>query len=262
MKGYKGFDKNLQCRGFQYKVGETFEEKEVELCSKGLHFCENPFDVFGYYSPNTGRFCEIEAEKVSPETENDSKRVAKKLHIKAEIGLSGIIQAGVKFILDKVKWDDKNTATGYKSGASATGNCSSASATGNYSGASATGYKSGASATGDCSGASATGNCSSASATGYKSGASATGNCSGASATGYKSGASAGKGSVALATGMLSRAKGELGAFIVLTECEKIRGEYFIKDVKCAKVDGENIKADTWYFLENGEFVEVDERDY
>ncbi|MBR8796008.1 hypothetical protein IX297_001957 [Bacteroides pyogenes] len=316
MKGYKGFDKDLQCRGFQYKVGETFEEKEAKLCSKGLHFCENPFDVFGYYNPNTGRFCEVEAEKVSPETEYDSKRVAKKLHIKAEIGLSGIIQAGVKFILDKVKWDDKNTATGNysgasatgdKSGASATGNYSGASATGDYSGASATGYKSGASATGDYSGASATGDksgasatgdksgasatgdysgasatgdksgasatgyksgasatgdYSGASATGYKSGASATGNCSGASATGYKSGASAGKGSVALATGMLSRARGDLGAFIVLTECEEIRGEYFIKDVKCAKVDGENIKANTWYFLENGKFVEADERDY
>lgn len=208
MKGYKGFDKNLQCKGLQYKVGETAEEKEAKLCSKGLHFCENPFDVFDYYPPSSGRFCEVEADNVSGETRYDSKRVAKKLHIKAEIGLSGLIQAGVKFILDKVKFEDKDKVTG------------------NYSGASATG------------------------------------DCSGASATGYRSGASAGKGSVALATGMLSRAKGDLGAFIILTECEEVNNEYFIKDVKCTKVDREKIKADTWYFLKNGKFVEADERDY
>ena len=244
MKGYKGFDKNLQCRDLQYKVGETIEEKEAKLCSKGLHFCENPLDVFAYYPPSTGRFCEVEADDVTDEVKNDSKRVAKKLHIKAEIGLGGVIQAGVKITLEKAEFADKNKATGVHSGASATGVHSGASATGDYSGASATGDYSGASATGDYSGASATGN------------------CSGASATGYKSGASAGRGSVALAIGMLSRAKGDLGAFIVLTECKKTAGDYFIKDVQCAKVDGEKIKADTWYTLKDGEFVIVDDKNY
>ena len=100
------------------------------------------------------------------------------------------------------------------------------------------------------------------SATGDYSGASATGNCSGASATGYKSGASAGKGSVALATGMSSRAKGDIGSYIVITECEEIKNEFYIKDVKVAKIDGEKIKEDTWYCLKNGVFVEANADEY
>ena len=170
------------------------------------------------------------------------------------------------------------SATGYKSGASATGDCSGASATGDCSGASATGNYSGASATGDCSGASATGNCSGASATGNYSGASATGDCSGASATGYKSGASATgyssgamavgtkvqakctNNSVAMAVGEGSMAKGGIGCYIVMTEClwDEEKEIYKIIDCKCFKVDGEKIKADTFYKLVNGEPVEVE----
>ena len=261
IKGFKGFDKNLKCRDKQYEVGKTFEEDvNPKICEKGMHFCESPFDVFSYYPPATSRYCEVEGDgKIS---KGDDKTSTSKLKIKAEIGLGGLITAGVKFCLDKVNWEKENTATGSYSGASATGNCSGASATGSYSGASATGYKSGASATGNCSGASATGSYSGASATGSYSGASATGNCSGASATGYKSGASAGPGSVALATGMLSRAKGDLGSFIVITECEEVNNEYFIKDVKCAKVDGDKIKENTWYNLADGEFREANEDAY
>jgi hypothetical protein len=278
--GFKGFDKDMKCRNFQYSVGELFEEDDAILCSKGLHFCENPFDVFSYYSPNKSKYAQVEAEYVSDKEDGDSKRVAKKLHIKAEIGLSGIIKAGIEFILTKVKWAKENTvtgdysgasstgdysgasSTGYKSGASSTGNCSGASSTGNCSGASSTGYKSGASSTGNKSGASSTGNCSGASSTGDYSGASVTGDRSGASATGYKSGASAAKGSVAMAVGMLSRAKGEIGSFLVLTECKETDGKYFIEDVKTVKVDGEIIKENTWYFLKDSEFFEANEDDY
>ena len=333
IKGYKGFDKDLKCRGFQYEIGKEYEQEgEIKCCNKGFHFCENPFNVFGYYSPNNSRYCEVEGSGKYDKGNSDSKVSVSKLKVGIEIGLKGIIESGLKFIFDKVKWTKESSATGnysgasatgYKSGASATGdysgasatgdcsgasatgdcsgasatgncsgasatgNCSGASATGNYSGASATGYKSGASATGDysgasatgdcsgasatgdCSGASATGNCSGASATGNYSGASATGdysgasatgNCSGASATGYKSGASAGKGSIALATGMLAKAKGKIGAWIVVSECRKINNNYFIKEVKCAFVDGESIKEDVYYILKNGEFKESKEQ--
>jgi len=352
MEGYKGTDKDLKCKNFQFEIGKTYKEKEAILCEKGFHFCEYPLDVLVYYYPNNSRYFELEAEEISEERKGNSKRVAKKITLKAEIGFSRLIKAGIEFIFSKVKWSDENnttgdysgasatgdysgasatgncsgaSATGYKSGASATGDYSGASATGDYSGASATGNRSGASATGDKSGASATGNCSGASATGYKSGASATGdysgasatgnrsgasatgncsgasatgyksgasstgdysgasatgdysgasatgnrsgasatgNCSGASATGYKSGASAGKGSVALATGMLSRAKGDIGSFIILTECKEIDNQYFIKDVKVAKVDGKSVKENTWYFLKDGEFTEANDSDY
>ena len=187
---YKGFDKDLKCRGYQYEEGKEYvHEGEVKACEGGFHACENPFDVFYFYGPNEfHRFCEVEGS--GKEDKQGRKSSFEKIKIVAEIGLGGLIKAGVKFCLDRVKWAGKSSATGYYSGASATGDCSGASATGDYSGASVTGYHSGASATGDYSGASATSDCSSASVTRYKSGASATGYYSGASATGYKSGAS------------------------------------------------------------------------
>ena len=243
---FKGFDKNLKCRDFQYEVGKEYiHDGNIKVCESGFHACENPMDVFEYYPPNKARYCEVTGDGKESSDEGGKKTSFEKIKINAEIGLGGIIKAGIKFCFDRVKWTKENTATGYKSGASATGD---------YSGASATGYKSGASATGDYSGASATG---------YKSGASATGNCSGASATGDYSGASAGKGSVAMAVGLQTRAKGEVGSWLVLTECRKTKdGEINIKNVKVAKVDGIKIKADTWYTLERGKFIEAKEEDY
>ena len=236
MKMYKGFDENLKCRNFQYEVGKEYVHNgDVKVCESGFHACENPFDVFSFYPPNKSRYCEVEGDG-KKDTEGN-KTSFEKIKIITELGLGGIIRAGIKFCFDRVKWTKENTTTG------------------NYSCASATGYKSGASATGDCSGASATGDCSSASATG---------DCSCASATGYKSGASAGKGSVAISVGMRSRAKGTAGAFIVLTECHQDRsnGQFHIDCVKCAKVDGDKIKPDVWYTLKNGEFVEANVEDY
>ena len=261
---FKGFDKNLKCRDFQYEVGKEYiHDGNIKVCESGFHACENPMDVFEYYPPNKARYCEVTGDGKESSDEGGKKTSFEKIKINAEIGLGGIIKAGIKFCFDRVKWTKENTATGDYSGASATGDYSGASATGYKSGASATGDYSGASATGDYSGASATGNCSGASATGYKSGASATGNCSGASATGNYSGASAGKGSVAMAVGLQTRAKGEVGSWLVLTECRKTKdGEINIKNVKVAKVDGIKIKADTWYTLERGKFIEAKEEDY
>ena len=96
MKAYKGFDKNLKCRSFQYEVGKTYEENNAVLCKKGFHACENPLDVFGYYPPGDGsRYCEVELEDVSKEKvdKEDSKVCSKKIRIGAEIGLKGIVDA-------------------------------------------------------------------------------------------------------------------------------------------------------------------------
>ena len=279
---YKGFDKDLKCRGFQYEVNKEYvHDGKVEACESGFHACENPFDVFDFYAPNEfHRFCEVEGS--GKEDKWDGKSSFEKIKIVIETGLGGLISAGVKFCLDRVRWTDETSATGFKSGASATGNYSGASVTGNHSvasvtgdysgasatgncsGASATGHRSGASATGRRSGASATGDCSGASATGNYCGASATGNCSGALATGHRSGASAGKGSVALSVGRDTRAKGSLGSWIVLTQChhDESDGEDYIDTVKVAKVDGKRIKADTWYTLEEGKFVLANDNDY
>ena len=141
MKAYKGFDKNLRCdptgkNPFQYEIGKNYEEPEADLCNLGFHACENPLDVFSYYSPSDSRYCEVELDEVSNKKDNDSKVCGKKIKIGAEIGLKGIIEAGVKFIFDKVDW--KNSA------ATNTGDQSAATNTGDQSAATNTGYQSAA----------------------------------------------------------------------------------------------------------------------
>ena len=225
MKAYKGFNNKLQCREFQYKVGETYEEEKAELCSCGFHACEAPLDVFGYYPPADSRYCEVELEDVSEKTSEDSKRCARKISIGAEIGIKGIVEAGVKFIMDKVDWNGAKESN-----------------TGDGSAATNTGYRSAATNTGDRSAATNTGDGSAATNTGDRSAAIVEG-----------------KESIAIATGIEGKAKGALGCFIVLAEwCKDGNCEWHIKDVKSAVVDGETIKANTFYMLKDGEFTEVE----
>ena len=232
MKCYKGFDKDLKCRDFQYEIGKEYEEERAEICDTGFHACENPLDVFGYYAPADSRYCEVELD-ANDQKSDDSKRVGKKISIKAEIGIAGIIKAGVEYIKDQVNWgDDKKSNTGDWSAATNTGDWSAATNTG------------------DCSAATNTGDWSAATNTGNRSAATNTGDCSAATVEG--------KESVAMAIGYNSKAKGSLGCFIVLAEYKKLGDEYHIVDVKSAKVDGEKIKPDTFYKLINGEFVEAD----
>ena len=197
MKCFKGFDKNLKCRDFQYEIGKEYTEEKADICNCGFHACEFPMDVFGYYPPSDSRYCEVELEENGQKSSDDSKRVGKKISVKAEIGIAGIIKAGVEYIKEQVDWeDDKATNTGNKSAATNTGNRSAAIVEG--------------------------------------------------------------KESIALATGIKSKAKGKTGCFIVLTEWKEINFEYYLVDVKSAKVDGKNIKEDTFYMLKDGKFVEVD----
>ena len=146
--GFKGFDKNLKCKGYQYEVGKEFEEKgKIEACSNGFHFCENPFDVLGYYPPSaekgSSRYCIVEGSGNIDRDGDDTKVACSKLHISAEIGLKGIIEAGVKFILDKVNWkDNKESNTGDQSAATNTGDQSAATNTGYRSAAEVTGKES------------------------------------------------------------------------------------------------------------------------
>ena len=285
MKGYKGFDKDLKCSDFQYEVGKDYTtEGKIEACKNGFHFCENPMDVLGYYPPSDSRYCIVESSGQEDRDGYDSKVATSKIHISAEIGLKGLIEAGVKFILDKVNWKDNKesnigdrsaaTNTGYQSAATNTGNWSAATNTGdrsaatntgNWSAATNTGDRSAATNTGDQSAATNTGDRSAATNTGYRSAATNTGyrsaatntgNWSAATNTGYQSAAIvSGKGSVAMAIGYKSKAKGSLGCWIVLAEQND---NYEIIDVQSVKVDGEKIKADTFYTLVNGEFIETE----
>ena len=217
MKAYKGFNEDLRCRDLQYEVGKEYEENRAELCGCGFHACENPIDVFNYYPPADSRYCEVELSDVADEESSDSKRCGKRIKINAEIGIKGIVDAFVKFTLNRVDWKKEKSNN--------TGDWSAATNTGNQSAATNTGYQ------------------------------------SAATNTGYQSAATVeGKESIAIATGIEGRAKGALGCYIVLAEWKRDeRGEWHIMDVKSAKVDGENIKADTFYMLKNGEFEEVRE---
>ena len=222
MKMYKGFDKDLKCRDFQYEIGKTYEEPTAELCEKGFHACEYPLDVFRYYSPgNMSRYCEVDLDDVSDKKSNeDSKRCGKKIAVKAEIGIAGLVKAAIEYTMEKAIPENSEhatgdygaasatgdygaaSATGWRGAASATGDYGVASATGDYGVASATGWQGAASATGGYGVASATGRRGAASATGWRGVASATGSYGVASATGWRGAASAtGDYGVASATG-------------------------------------------------------------
>ena len=146
--GFKGFDKDLKCKDYQYEVGKEFEEEgKIEACSNGFHFCENPLDVLGYYPPSTekgsSRYCIVKGSGNIDRDGDDTKVACSKLYISAEIGLKGIIEAGVKFILDKVNWkDNKKSNTGDYSAATNTGDQSAATNTGYQSAAEVTGKES------------------------------------------------------------------------------------------------------------------------
>ena len=214
---YKGFDKDLKCRGFAYEIGKDYEQDgKIKCCNNGFHACEFPLEVFNYYAPGgNSRYCTVTQSGVTDKKGGDSKVASSKIHIETEIGLDGIIKAGVKFILDKVNWENQKESN-----------------------------------TGDCSAATNTGDCSVATNTGHR---------SVATNTGYRSVAKvSGKESIAIVTGKYSKAAGALGDWIVLTERGEWNGDTCpIKEVKAFKVDGEKIKADTFYKLVNGEAVEA-----
>ena len=228
--GYKGFDEQLQCRGLQYVVGKTYEtdQQPIRCTENGFHLCEHPFDVWAYYPPASSRFCAVTGEGEVDRGEEDSKIAVSKLHIGSEIGLPGLINAGVKVILERVKWEtQKESNTGYRSAATNTG------------------VQSAATNTGEQSAATNTGNQSAATNTGVQ---------SAATNTGYRSAAIVeGQESVALAMGYQSRAKGALGCWLVLAEWDAA-GKH-IQDVQSVRVDGERIQANTWYRLKQGQFV-------
>ena len=272
MKAYKGFNADMTCRGFQYKEGETYHEDIADLCHKGFHACERPLDVLEYYSPNSSVYHEVELDDVSEQREEDSKVCAKFIKIGAKVDIATLVEATVDYTVSKcdpVKsqhakknrgaasatgWNGAASATGDKGAASAIGDKGAASATGDWSVASATGSRGVASATGRRGVASATGDYSAASVTGDWSVASATGFQGVASATGDWSVASANNPTaIAVAWGPFGRAKGVLGAHIVFAEWRNGK----LVDAKMAVVDGNKIKADTYYMLKNGEFAEV-----
>ena len=245
MKAYKGFNKDMTCRGVRFKEGETYHEDKAKLCESGFHACEDPLDCFSYYYPNESVYHEVELDDVSTERTVDTKVVAKTIKIGGEIGFLGIAKAHVEYVLSQIK--DGNKKSAHKEE-----NCSTATNTGD---------RSTATNTGDCSAATNTGNCSAATNTGDRSAATNTGDCSAATNTGDRSAATvSGKDSVAIATGYKSKVRGGVGCAIVCVERGKWNGiTYPIKAICSAIVDGEQIKPDVWYTVKDGKFIETED---
>ena len=221
MKAFKGFDKRLRCRGFQYEVGKEYQEQEAALCRKGFHACENPLDTFRYYPPTDSRYCEVEIDDNGQRNSDDSKVCGEKIKIGKEIGLDGVIKAGARFIFDKCKESAEDHTSDESGNAAASGVSGNAAASGVRGNAAASGVRGTATVTGRDGRASALGE-----------------QC------------------IAVAWGNNSLAKGTLGNWIVVSE----RGSSGdIVDAKLARVDGDTIRADTWYTLRRGEIVEVAE---
>ncbi|EEK8643800.1 hypothetical protein G3794_001443 [Salmonella enterica subsp. enterica serovar Infantis] len=284
---FKGFNKDLKCRGFQFAIGETFHhDGKVEACGSGFHACECPFDVFSYYPPAESRYAETISFGITDSEEGgDTKIASSSITIKDELTLPQFIQRGIEWIWSKI---DKSleqqimcgnrsaatntgnrsaatntgdwsaaTNTGDRSAATNTGNRSAATNTGDQSAATNTGDRSAATNTGDWSAATNTGYQSAATNTGYRSAATNTGNRSAATNTGNRSAAEvSGSQSVAASLGIEGKARASEGGAIVL--CYRDEDGELIH-IRASKVGENGIMPNTWYQLDkDGEFVECE----
>ena len=231
---YKGMDKDMKCKGFQYEVGGEYETDIAKVCECGFHACEYPLDVFSYYPPATSRYFEVEQYGEISKSTEDTKVASTKIKIGAEVNIAGLVKAAIEYTRERCTQEGGDHATGFRGASCATG----------FQGAScATGFQ----------GASC--------ATGFQGASCATGNQGASCATGNQGASCAtGKASVAIASGIEGKAMGALWCAICLVERGEWDGEaYPIISVKAAIVDGETIKPGVWYTLKGGEFVEVEE---
>ena len=221
MKAYKGFNKDMTCRGFQYEIGKEYETDAADLCRIGFHACENPLDCFSHYVPATSRYCEVEIEDNGQRSPEDSKVVGKKIKIGAELSTEQICKLHFEYVRSRCD-PAKTNAAGDRESASA-GERGSASA--GWSGSASAG-RSGSASAGDY----------------------------GVSAS--RGSSSAGENGVAAARGKHAKVRGGIGSVLVV--CVEKKDSYDIAEWKAAVVDGERIRPDTWYTVENGEFREAD----
>ena len=243
IKAYKAFDKDLSCRGFKYEVGKEYEETgDIKACEKGFHACSYPLDVFGYYASAGSRFCEVEQSGKIDDSESD-KVCSSKIRIGAELDIRGLVKAAVSYVKERC-----TNECNAEPGKPATAGDYGVATAGDY--GAATAGDSGAATAGDY-GAATAGDYGAATAGNY--GAATAGDSGAATARGK---ASTGSNGLSVARGNNVQVKGGIGAILVIAE--ERDNTYDIVDWKAVVVDGEVVKADTWYRLENGELVEVD----
>ena len=208
IKAYKGFNKDMTCRGFQYEEGKEYETENAEACSVGFHACEHPLDCFGYYSPNESVYHVVEQSGDISKANDDTKVASTKIKIGAALNIAGLVKASIEYVNARV---DKTKKSNERCGAS--------SATGDKGASSATGYK-------------------------------------GASSADHEN-------AIATSWGPEGKAKGVKGSFLVLAEWKSNGGNYWKESTwtfvgaKMVRVDGKEVKENTWYSLINGEITEV-----
>ena len=255
MKTYKGFNKDMTCRGFQYEEGKEYTEDKVKVCETRFHAYKYPLDCFSYYEPWNSVYHEVEQTgEIDESNRNDTKVSSTKIKIGARLDIAGLVKAAIEYTMERIKPEAKyyeycgaSSVTGDYGVSSVTGDRGASSVTGDYGASSVTGYKGVSSATGDY-------------------GASyATGNCGASSATGYKGSAIAGDpDSIAIAWGYHGKAKGVKGSYLVLADWDGneknywTQNEWSLNGAKMVRVDGVNIKENVYYTMEDGEIVEAE----
>ena len=302
---YKGFDENLCCRGFQYEIGKEYEQEgEIECCRSGFHACTNPFDVLNYYNANgKNRFCKVEQMGIVKTDGDDTKQSSSKIKIKAEIGMTGLFKAGVKWIKEKTdpvpvieethgKGNDpsgdyakigssgdnaKIGSSGYSAQIGSSGDYAQIGSSGycaqigssGYSvkiGSSgynakigSSGYNAKIGSSGDNAKIGSSGDSVKIGSSGYSAKIGSSGDCAQIGSSGDNAQIdSTGEDSIICCAGNDSMVKARLGSWITLSEWKysKEKQRSVPVCVKTEYVDGERIKADTWYRLVDGEFRE------
>ena len=311
---YKAFDKNMQCRGFQYEVGKEYEmDGEIKCCNRGFHACKSPLEVWNYYDILNSRYAEVEQSGKIDAEENTTKVCSSRIKIKAELKLADIINIGVEWLKDitspsKVKADcalndngdrkkqigssgdsakigssgdyAKIGSSGYYAQIGSSGDSAKIGSSGDSAKIGSSGYYAQIGSSGDSAKIGSSGDYAQIGSSGYyakigssgyyaqigSSGDSAKIGSSGDSAKIGSSGDSAkidstGEDSVVMCAGNKSRAKAKVGSWITLAEWEwnDEKNRYVPVCVKTEYVDGDRIKADTWYQLKDGEFIEVND---
>ena len=229
-KSYKGFNKDMTCKGFQYEIGKEYEEEKAKACECGFHACEYPLDCFGYYAPAESKYCEVEQSGEISKNGDDSKVASSKIKIGAEIGIKGLIKAAFEYTKERCT----NHEIGGDCSALTGGDCSAL--TGGYRSALTGGYRS--------------------ALTGGNSSALTGGDCS-ALTGGNRSALTGGDRSVVYG-GEYAKVRGGLHSVLAIQYW--VNGEF--KCIKFKEVDGIKIKENTYYRLDSrGRFVEVKDND-
>ena len=248
IKSYKGFDKNLKCRDFQYEIGKEYEmDGEIKVCNRGFHACENPFDVFDHYTMIGSRFCEVEQDGNISKEDRGTKICSSKIKIKAELKLADMIYLGVEWLKEitspeKIKTSIKDNSSGYGAKIGSSGNDAQI-------GSSGDGAQIGSS--GDDAKIGSSGNYAKIGSSGNYAQIGSSGDGAQIDSTG--------EGCVIMCAGINSVAKASKGSWITLSEWSYSdkKQRYIPVCVKTEFVDGEKIKADTYYKLAGGVFKEI-----